>query len=105
MGENIREVVAQVAALVAEQASLAARLVALVAAEDRLTNTNGSRPEELISPDAAAALLGVSRRKVLSLARRADWRPLIVRLNRKTLRIDKAALMRWLESRRSDACT
>ena len=43
---------------------------------------------ELLTPEQVAAMLSKPRTAVYGLARRADWRPFVVRVNKRTLRFN-----------------
>jgi len=56
----------------------------------------GENGDELLTADEVAGLLKKSRHDVYALLRRADLAPAVVRVNRRTLRVRKAELLRLL---------
>lgn len=89
----------EAAALLARVEGLAA--VLRIAANCRDERHSADRPQTTedalrwLTPEEAAALLGVNRRAVYQWSRRADWRPFTRRLSRKVLRIEQGGLTRW----------
>lgn len=79
------------------QAALVARLLAAQAENAGADTPSPDPPERLLTPEEAAARLGVTRRY---LYRHAKALPFARRLSRKTLRFDARGLAKWLAARR-----
>lgn len=85
----------QAAAVLAEMAALQTALAARLAVPE-VAPCPAENDEEYLTPDQVATMLHKPRHSVYGLARRADWKPFVVRLNKKTLRFRKAGLLRLI---------
>lgn len=77
-------------------------LVREVIREELANSSNwlGGEKDTLLTPEQAAAAMGVSRR---ALSRMANKLPFTRRLNRKTLRFQGSGLNRWIAAKKPDS--
>jgi hypothetical protein len=51
---------------------------------------------KLLGVEQVGAMLGKPKQSVYGLARRADWRPFTLRIDRRTLRFHEDGLRKWM---------
>jgi hypothetical protein len=90
-GAKPEELPALVVALAARLATLGAKL-----SRERLASIGAAEPELWITPDRAAEIAAVSRRRVYQWARGKRWAS---RPSRKTLRISERGFRAWIAAR------
>lgn len=88
----VAEIPAFLAALVAGMEIAQARLVSTNATAPTIAG-HADQPNGYITPEGAAKLMGVPRRRIYALAKGKKW---ALRVSRKCLRIDEAGFRRWL---------